>query len=75
MLAATVYEKGAEIIRIYQTLLGKAGFRCCSLLSVVTCMHCAATVYRKGAEIIRIYYTLLGKAGFRCLAADTTLVH
>ena len=25
---ATVYEKGAEIIRTYQTLLGKAGFRC-----------------------------------------------
>ena len=24
----TVYEKGAEIIRVYHTLLGKAGFRC-----------------------------------------------
>lgn len=24
---ATVYEKGAEVVRIYQTLLGKAGFR------------------------------------------------
>lgn len=23
----TVYEKGAEVVRIYQTLLGKAGFR------------------------------------------------
>jgi aminopeptidase N len=24
---ATVYEKGAEVVRVYQTLLGKAGFR------------------------------------------------
>lgn len=24
----TVYEKGAEIIRVYHTLLGKEGFRC-----------------------------------------------
>ena len=29
----TVYEKGAEIVRLYQTLLGKPGFRCapCSM--------------------------------------------
>lgn len=26
----TVYEKGAEIIRVYHTLLGKEGFRCFS---------------------------------------------
>ena len=25
---ATVYEKGAEIVRVYETLLGKEGFRC-----------------------------------------------
>ena len=24
----TVYEKGAEIVRLYRTLLGKDGFRC-----------------------------------------------
>ena len=24
----TVYEKGAEIVRVYHTLLGKEGFRC-----------------------------------------------
>ncbi len=23
----TVYEKGAEVVRLYETLLGKAGFR------------------------------------------------
>ena len=27
----TVYEKGAEIIRVYHTLLGKDGFRYCDL--------------------------------------------
>ena len=27
----TVYEKGAEIIRVYHTLLGKEGFRYCHL--------------------------------------------
>ena len=27
----TVYEKGAEIIRVYHTLLGKEGFRYCDL--------------------------------------------
>lgn len=24
----TVYEKGSEVVRLYETLLGKAGFRC-----------------------------------------------
>lgn len=35
----TVYEKGAEIVRLYQTLLGKEGFRfviCHSLLMLYT---------------------------------------
>jgi hypothetical protein len=27
----TVYEKGAEIVRLYRTLLGKDGFRCVSI--------------------------------------------
>lgn len=27
----TVYEKGAEIVRLYRTLLGKDGFRCVRL--------------------------------------------
>ena len=25
--AVTVYEKGAEVVRMYESLLGKAGFR------------------------------------------------
>ena len=27
----TVYEKGAEVVRIYRNLLGKEGFRCASM--------------------------------------------
>jgi aminopeptidase N len=30
----TVYEKGAEIVRLYRTLLGKDGFRCASVCSL-----------------------------------------
>jgi len=39
----TVYEKGAEIIRVYHTLLGKEGFRYCDLGSVC-CTGCLFVV-------------------------------
>lgn len=41
----TVYEKGAEIIRVYHTLLGKEGFRCFSHTQREPCSHSSMTVF------------------------------
>ena len=46
----TVYEKGAEIVRLYRTLLGKDGFRCahlsccCGIASAYKLMRCKCQV-------------------------------
>jgi len=70
----TVYEKGAEVVRLYSTLLGKEGFRkggcvelvhCFVYLCVCMCACVQMTVYMKGAEIVRLNNSLLGKEGFR----------
>ena len=41
----TVYEKGAEIIRVYHTLLGKEGFRYRDLQKQQTKLHVLASMY------------------------------
>jgi aminopeptidase N len=46
----TVYEKGAEIVRLYNTLLGPAGFRCARALKAHACIgpvHLRAALERR----------------------------
>ncbi len=46
--AVTVYEKGAEVVRLYRTLLGKEGFRkgmyACSCVRNTYCILCTSWV-------------------------------
>lgn len=55
---ATVYEKGAEVVRVYETLLGKEGFRyvgscpshMCAVLCTATVARCTLSVWPPGSD-------------------------